>query len=167
MPANQVMQTDLALMRGVEAQLGAIVHMAERTVILLEGLETSGMEENQLRNVLDVAQESQSVPVVVNFVRYQIGRARTGEHWQYNGFGLQVIDDIEKTVAEAAQRVATVGGTTNKHIQAAAHVRLMIDYLGFLNRAFIYIRKTSGGWERLSTLVAERTNAQREEESDA
>ncbi len=176
MPNNQTTQASPALARGVEAQLGATVHAAERTVTLLGGLEESGMEENQLRNVLDVAQDSQSVPVVVNFIRYQIGRARTGEHWQYNGFGLQVIDDIEGIVAEAARRATgdavqwlarqgqAVDEETRKEIQAAAHAQLMTDYLGFLYRAFVYIRNTKGGWNRLSALVAERAGAQAEQE---
>jgi len=180
MPDNRATQSSLALTRGIEAQLGTIVHAAERTVILLGGLETSGMEESQLRNVLNVAQDSQSVPVVVNFIRYQIGRTRVGEQWQHNGFGLQVIDDIEGTVTEAAQRAVSsviewlaregqaVDETTHEEIQTTAHRQLMTDYLGFLNRAFVYIRNVDGGWSRLNGLVAERAGAQQEqEESDA
>lgn len=182
MPGNQAMQMNLALARGMEAQLGAIVHAAEQTVILLGSLQTSGMEENQLRNVLDVAQDkdSRSVSVVVNFIRYQIGRARTGKHWQYNGFGLQVIEDIEDVVAEAARRAVsdaiewlarqgeTVDDTNREDVQATAHIQLMTEYLGFLNRAFIYVRKTNAGWDRLNNLVKERADAQTErEESDA
>jgi len=182
MPDNRATQASLALARGIEAELGAVVHAAERTVILLGGLETSGMEENQLRNVLNVAQDqaSQSVPVVVNFIRYQIGRARTGKHWQYNGFGLQVIDDVGNVVAEAARRAVsdaaewltqqgqTADEAAREEMQATAHTQLVTDYLGFLNRAFVYIRKTNGGWERLRDLVAERAGAQTErEESDA
>jgi len=180
MQVNQTTQASLAPTRSVEAQLGAIVHAAERTVILLGGLETSGMEESQLRNVLNVVQDSQSVPMVVNFIRYQIGRARTGEHWQHNGFGLQVIDDLEGAVAEAARRATSdaaawlarqgqvVDEATREEMQASAHIRLMIDYLGFLHRAFVYIRNTKGGWARLSALVAERAATQIEgEEGDA
>jgi len=180
MPNNQTTQASLALTRGMEAQLGAIVHVAEHTVILLGGLETSGMEENQLRNVLNVAQDSRSVPLVANFIRYQIGRARVGTQWQHNGFGLQVIDDIENVVAEVARQAVgdavgwlvrqgqVVDETAPKEMQATAHVQLMTDYLGFLNRVFVYIRNTQDGWSRLSELVTERAGAQQEqEESDA
>ena len=177
---TQTMQASVALARGVKAELGAIVHTAERTVILLEGLEASGMEENQLRNVLDVARDSHSVPMVVKFIQYQIGRARVGKQWQHNGFGLQVISDIEETVAQAARRAAnnaaaqlarrrhTTDEITRDQIQASVHEQLMTNYLGFLYRAFVYVRNVKGGWNRLSELVAQRTSVQTElEENDA
>jgi len=180
MPDERAMQASLALMQGIEAELKAIVYTAERTVTLLGNLETSGMEENQLRNVLNVAQESQRVTVVVNFIRYQIGRKRVGEQWQHNGFGLQVIQDIEKTASEAAQRAVdhatewlikhkqTVDELTRQQMQDTAHTKLMTYYLGFLNRAFVYIRKTKGGWSHLKDLVDERASARSEgEKSDA
>jgi len=154
--------------------------MAEHSVILLEELKTSGMEESQLRNVLDVARSSQTVLEVIYFIEYQIGRARIGEHWQRNGFGLQVVSDIEESVAVSAQQavdsaiawLATQGQTVDKATQeemaSTAHLQLMIDYLGFLYRAFVYIRNVDGGWSRLSDLVAERTAAETgQEKSDA
>jgi hypothetical protein len=180
MSGNQLEEANLALTRSIEAQLGTIVHIAERSVILLEKLETSRMEESQLRNVLDVARGSQTVLEVIYFIQYQIGRARIGEHWQYNGFGLQVASDIEESVAVSARQAAdgaiawlaaqgqTVDETAREKMESAAHLQLMIDYLGFLYRAFVYIRNVDEGWSHLSDLVAERTAAETErEESDA
>jgi hypothetical protein len=55
------------------------------------------MEKNQIRNVLNVVEESHSLAVVANFIRYQLGRSQTGPAWRHNGFGLRVIKQIESS----------------------------------------------------------------------
>jgi len=70
-----------------------IVRAANADAALLEG---SGIDKNQIRNVLNVAEESHSLAVVANFIRYQLGRSQTGPAWRHNGFGLRVIERIER-----------------------------------------------------------------------
>jgi hypothetical protein len=111
------------------------------------------MRENQIRNVLNVAVETRSVEVVVNFIRYQMGRSSQGKTWLYNGFGQQVIADIEGPVGEAAKQVAkevaeAVSDTDAKAICRDAHLALTRLYLGYLNRCFYYGDKT-GQWDEL------------------
>ena len=141
----------LALEDAVRRQMDQIVRRAAETVTLLKpkGKKRSDLQENQIRNVMNVAEESKSVEVVTNFIRYQIGRSSRGQRWQYNGFGLQVIKDIEAgVVAEAADEAAAtaaekIGVRADKAaLHHQAHLELTCHYLGYLNRAFIFCTKT-------------------------
>lgn len=154
---RQMIVHELALQEAVRRQMDAIVRAASAAAILLEG---SGMEKNQIRNVLNVAEETRSPAVVTNFIRYQIGRSRTGQAWQHQGFGLHVIDDIEregKVVDQAAQDavayardlIAQRGGQADEaELGRKARQQLMCYYLGFLHRAF-YFGKETRAWKEL------------------
>ena len=146
--------TELALQMAIRRSMDDIVRAANADAALLENAE---MQNNQLRNVLNVAGESQSLAVVASFIRYQLGRSQTGPVWRKNGFGMQVIDQIESAqgiVARESQSV--VLRLQDRGIDASPealdHVRyeLMRHYLGYLNRAFVYA--SSGlpdAWQKL------------------
>lgn len=100
-------------------------------------LDAGGLREAQLRNVINVADGTESVELVKNFIRYQIGRQGGG--WRHRGFGEALIDCIEKEVAGLAERVA-------REAQAEvrlAHIKLVRLFLGYLNRYFVYLDKTT------------------------
>jgi len=145
----------LVLEDAIRKQMDPIVRQAAEAVKLLKpesGSKQSGMRENQIRNVLNVAEESDSVEVVTNFIRYQIGRSSSDKQWQYNGFGLQVVHDIEEGVVaeraevvgqQAAERIEASGDTADAEaLCAEAYVALTRFYLGYLNRAFYFCDKT-------------------------
>jgi hypothetical protein len=137
--------------------MDAVVRAANAAAALLEG---SNMEKNQIRNVLNVAKETRNVAVVTNFIRYQIGRSRTGQEWQHQGFGLRVADDIERegwvvdqatrdVVSYARDLITQRGGQANEvELEQKARQQLMRYYLGFLNRAF-YFGVQTNEWEEL------------------
>lgn len=142
----QELRRILLLEQGINQRLDDLVRLANTTASLLKS--NARMEESQLRNLLNVSIESRSVEVVVNFIRYQI--ARSGSAWGtgLGDFGHQVIDDLRtkvKTFAE--QTVAYVyerAGASPEvdALQNQAYVRLMQLYLGYLQRAFYYGKKT-------------------------
>jgi hypothetical protein len=143
----QTLRRDQLLEAAVSRQLDPLVRQATAAALLLKGKER--MEENQLRNLLNVAVESRSVEVVVNFIRYQI--ARNGNAWGtgQGEFGHRVIEDLRTTVRSYADDAA---GYVRERMPEApdagqlfgdAYVRLMQLYLGYLNRAFIYGKKTN------------------------
>ncbi len=143
----------LVLEDAVRRQMDTIVRRAAEAVQLLEpkGQGPSGMKENQIRNALNVAEESQSVEVMTNFIRYQIGRNKKDEQWRYQGFGLRVIEDIETgPVAQAADEVAQeaierLGEEADQEgLRREAHLELSRYYLGYLNRAFYFCDKIEG-----------------------
>ncbi len=76
---------DLALQAAVQQHMDPLVRRANADAALLQG---ANMDKSQIRNVLNVAEESRSLAVVTNFIRYQLGRSQTGPAWRKNGFGL-------------------------------------------------------------------------------
>jgi len=147
---------ELALQASIRRQMDAIVRAANADAALLEGAgESEKMEKNQIRNVLNVAEESRSLAVVTNFIRYQMGRSGTGPAWRYKNFGLQVIEQIESPKGVVARQTATVLERARKQTgeippEKTDVVRydLMRYYLGYLHRAFYYGNET-GKWDNL------------------
>jgi len=157
------MRTELLLDQAIKRRLNALVCRATRTARLLHGTQ---MEESQLRNLIHTAGESRSVEVVTNFIRYQI--ARNGRAWDTSstGFGHTVIHDLHQPITDMAAQITddVVGrlGTTpsvdttsvdTAVIQAEAFTKLMLLYLGYLNRAFYYAKKMSD-FATLDTVIA-------------
>ena len=143
---------ELALQAAVRRCMDDVVRQANADAALLEG---AGMDKNQIRNVLNVAEESHSLAVVANFIRYQLGRSQTGPAWRKNGFGLRVIEQIEASdgiVAKQAQAALERAQERVKDIPQDAIDELRYDlmryYLGYLNRAFIFGKETRK-WEDL------------------
>jgi hypothetical protein len=142
----EMLRRTLLLEQSVTRQLDGLVRRANTTAALLKS--NDRMEESQLRNVLNVAIESRSIEVVVNFIRYQI--ARNGSAWGTNSgsFGHTVIADLRGEVKQRADAALAfvrerAGATPEVDALAdEAYVRLMQLYLGYLQRAFYYGKKT-------------------------
>jgi hypothetical protein len=141
---------ELALQAAMQRVMDPVVCHANADAALLEG---SGMDKNQIRNVLNVAEESRSLAVVANFIRYQLGRRETRDAWQHKQqgecFGLQVIKQIEASdgiVAKQAQAALERAQEWVEDIPQEVIDELRYDlmryYLGYLNRAFIYGKET-------------------------
>ncbi len=155
----------LALEQATTAQRDVIVRYANRTVLLLSG--ARGLKENQIRNVVNVAGEIGSIEGLLNFIRYQIAREKgwqVGRSPEGHDFGHQVIEDIRTTVHQAACDAADaaakslniaaerlgkpgqqVDDTGRDTLYEAAYLRLTEEYLGYLNRAFVYCEKIKEG----------------------
>jgi len=149
---SRTLTHELALQKAAQRQMDSLVRAANADAALLEG---SGMDKNQIRNVLNVAEESRSLAVVTNFIRYQLGRSQTGPAWRKNGFGLRVIEQIEASEGIVAKQTRAareraqeqIGDVPQKAIDDLRY-DLMRYYLGYLNRAFYYGRET-GKWNEL------------------
>jgi len=138
----------LALDRAINRQLDALVRDAAQMAAVLKPDGESKMEESQIRNVINVSQETGSVEVLTNFIRYQIGRR---DEWQYNNFGVKVFKTIEegivaeaarKAAEDAAREIAKRGGTADKdELCQEAYPLLAAMYLGYLGRAFQFCKK--------------------------
>ena len=141
-----IVKEELALHAAIRKQMDAIVVAATEAVQLLKSTSSHGnvLEKNQIRNVLNVAEESQSVQVVTNFILYQIGRSGTGRGWQHNGFGLRVVNDITEPTEPVCQSLEALVADLENDVEMTqelctrAHVELMRHYLGYLNRAFTF-----------------------------
>ena len=142
------MRTQLALDRAIDRRLDTLVREAGRTISLLH--DDRAMRENQMRNVVDVAMSTQSLDVVTNFIRYQMGRSGGNQAWLHNDFGQKVVHELEgreglvyKLTTEATEEVyRQVQEADPREIRRQAQLRLVRLYLGYLNRWFYYGSKT-------------------------
>jgi hypothetical protein len=120
--------------RMLRDRLDQVVEQAQRTIRETNNL---SITKAQLGNIIAVAQESGSVPVVVGFIQYQMGRSRSPwiepgvprESW----LGNYIIKRIETEIAALAKEVAGEAGVAPRE----AHIDLVALYLGYLRRAFI------------------------------
>jgi len=149
---GQTMIYELALQEAIRQQMDAIVRAANADAMLLKGAD---MEKNQIRNVLNVAEESRSLAVVTNFIRYQLGRSQTGPAWRHNGFGVHVIGQIESPdglIARQAEavlaRLQAKFDQVSPEVADEARYELMRYYLGYLHRAYYYGAETKQ-WDDL------------------
>lgn len=143
----------LALRSAIRRHMAPIVRAANHDAALLEG---SRMEKSQLQNVLNVAEESHSLEVVANFIRYQMGRARIGDIWRHNDFGSCLVQQIlapESAIQQQTQKVlAEFPPSASLSDAVADEVRFefMRYYLGYLQRAFVYGNSgVSDSWKQL------------------
>jgi hypothetical protein len=120
-----------------------VVQRAEETVNKTPGI-TNKLEDKQIRNVMAVADETHSVAVVDNFIKYQIGRHKENEGWRFSGkegqgFGEVVREDLA-SLRETAKR------QESDQVKAEElAIRLVRRYLGYLNRYFKYVQVQQGG----------------------
>ncbi|HIP97652.1 MAG TPA: hypothetical protein EYH32_10610 [Anaerolineae bacterium] len=143
---------ELTLQANIRRQMDAIVRAANADAARLK---ESGMDKNQIRNVLNVAEESHSLAVVTNFIRYQLGRSQTGPAWRHNGFGMQVIEQIESPTGIVHRQAEQVLKALRdqyadlpENVADRVRYELMRHYLGYLNRAFVYGKETKQ-WDDL------------------
>jgi len=161
-------ELELRLQQQIKRRLDPLVCQATRTTGLLNG---SGMEESQLRNVLNVASESRSLEVVTNFIRYQIARNQRAWGISLDGFGHTVIKDLYGPVTKLAKQAVedtvsskNVTDDQQKLLHEKALIELMQLYLGYLNRAFYFAKKT-GDYAVLSE-VAKRCEQHQKLQTD-
>jgi len=151
---QSTIQWELALQTTLRRCMDAVVRASNADAALLE---KAKMDKNQIRNVLNVAEESHSVAVVANFIRYQLGRSQTRLAWQHNEFGKQVIKQIESQTGIVYQQAQKVLQTLRHQypdlpdiVAHRVHYELMRHYLGYLNRAFVYGNSNlKNAWENL------------------
>lgn len=86
------------------------------------------LKENQLRNVINIANETECVPVVTNFIRYQIGRH---SEWRKENFGERLIEKIDN-LKESAKEI-------DERDVDDAWIKLTRLYLGFMVRYYKYL----------------------------
>lgn len=120
-----------------------VVQRAEAVVDNTPGI-TRELEDKQPRNVIAVADDTQSVAVVDNFIKYQIGRSKENEGWRFGerdrtGFGEAVRADLAQLREWAKQKAS--GEVKTEDLE----IRLVRRYLGYLARYFKYAQVQQGG----------------------
>jgi hypothetical protein len=82
----------------VEKLKSDLVNDAENLIRDKEIWREDGLKEAQFRNLMNVANSTTSVPVITNFIKYQIGRSKVDKGWNYKKFGelfIQLINNLK------------------------------------------------------------------------
>lgn len=142
-----------ALSSAVQSATRDVIRAAAKTVQRLEPRndQFSGMRENQMRNVVNVALGASSVEEIAAFILYQMGRSTNSRQWLYGEFGRTVVEELMSgAVFKAAQAAAESAIQGIKGAQLGlelpnqdklidqAHILLARQYLGYLNRLFSF-----------------------------
>lgn len=88
------------------------------------------MDPSQLRNLLNLVSDTESVKVIELFIQYQMGRNR--EVWTHAGFGDLLLEEIK--VLEGIAKEIDV------NFSKAIWIELVRLFIGYLNRYFVYMR---------------------------
>lgn len=138
----------LILKREIQKISGELVEDAEELLENTQLYQNKEFKENQIRNVINVAAGSGSVPVVTNFIKYQIGRHK---EWQHKDFGETLIKKLDKLEGNAGKLIRRVDqetkGLQETDVDEEARevwLELVRHYLGYLNRYFKYQQAAKG-----------------------
>jgi hypothetical protein len=137
---TMIVKRDLLLQQAIDDRLDELVTKAQG-LIDQKQMATSKLKKRQFDNVLSVATETNSVEVVKNFIKYQIGRkGEAGEGWRHKGFGEAVVQQIDADLRKMAEGMTEElrrdHGVTVPLRQA--WIRLVRLYLGYMRRWFVY-----------------------------
>lgn len=128
----------LAHRRAIDRSKESLVKAAED---LLEKAEVVKIDKNdfghsQLRNLIAVALETESPAVVINFIRYQMGRDKKGKSWSNSVAGKKLgdrfIEEIEKGAVEQAHKGIVDGKDAD--LVPLVRIELIRHFLGFASR---------------------------------
>jgi len=130
-------QQELAVQKGIRQAEDDLVKWIEKA--LADGKYTKSgdkkLEESQFRNLLRVAETTESPEVIKNFLRYQVGRE---EKWGRGKDSLaeKIIDDIDHALRQQAERIQK---ETNYKSLSEIWVKLIRLYLGYGARRLKYL----------------------------
>lgn len=132
---TQAYMLDFKKQQAVEALSEQVVTLAEEA--MTRKVVQARQMNAQLSNFLNVAQTTNSVRVVVNWIRYQKNRPDTRRQWSDTGLGDDVINDI-KTLEESARSIAgdLDAEQPTRHL-TDVHMRLIAQYAGYLKRSYV------------------------------
>ncbi len=129
--------------REIDRQKEVLVPAAEKF------LEEAGIVEfpkkqfgdSQFRNLIAIANETSSPAVVLNFIRYQIGRDSGKKNWgrEHAGknLGDRLLEDLQKGAVQ--QALAKIPGLADDTLRQLAAIELIRQYLGFASRYLKYL----------------------------
>ncbi len=89
---------------------------------------------SQLRNMLQVSQRDSEVPVLVNFLRYQVGRQATRRFWE------PIYTKVEKNLKEIEERCKKEYDDEEQRARGVA----IQHYFGFMVRHYVYLQAQQG-----------------------
>jgi len=93
------------------------------------------VEESQIRNLLEIASSVDSIKALEVFIQYQMGRGKLPPD-----FGDRLIEKI-KDLGKKSEEITRQRPQERKEVW----LKMIRQYLGYMNRYFVYKRKEEGG----------------------
>ncbi len=123
----------------IEGRKPELVHAAEEYVQKNEIFKAAGhgrkarVSASQLRNLLNATQAESSLAVLINFLRYQVGRGRQG--WQDTASGLALEALLKEKVGALGEAGEQKLEEADRH---ALEARLAALLLGYVIREYTF-----------------------------
>ncbi|WP_414754261.1 hypothetical protein [Anabaena sp. CCY 9910] len=105
--------------------------------ILKDENSCKNLEKSQYRNLMHVADTTDSTEVIKNFLRYQLGRDNKWGEGK-NSLALQIIDDIDNLLKNKAQEIVEKVKYSDKF--KIVWLELTRRYLGYGSRRLKYLK---------------------------
>ena len=103
------------------------------------------LEASQFRNLVRVADTTESAEVVKNFLRYQVGREKKWGRGK-GSLAERIVEDIDGTLKTHASEIAkTAGGADAKHLGKRVRMELIRRYLGYGSRRLRFLSSLQEG----------------------
>jgi hypothetical protein len=141
--------------RAIDQAKELLVAKAEKLLDDAKVTPSRDFGHSQLRNLVAVAMETESPAVVLNFIRYQMGRDNSHKNWSQGPEGTRLGDRFlgelgndKGTVTTALAGVKEAGGLgEDKLLEQLVRMELIRYFLGFATRymKFLELKARSGG----------------------
>lgn len=135
---------ELEIQRGIRQAEDALVIAIEDALNTCE-YPTSGrdkLEESQFRNLVRVADSTESPEVVKNFIRYQVGRERKWGRGE-KSLAERIIQDIDGRLKTSAQKIVETAQEAEE--KKRVQMELIRRYLGYGARHLRYLNSNREG----------------------
>jgi len=124
----------------IELQVQKAIRQAEDDIVMwiqdaLEKTKYGDLEESQFRNLVRVADTTDSAEVIKNFIRYQVGRDKKWGRGK-ESLAEKLIQDIDGNIKKTAEKIAEDCQTNFKPVW----LELIHRYLGYGSRHLKYLK---------------------------
>ncbi|MBD2248657.1 hypothetical protein [Nostoc sp. FACHB-888] len=130
-------QKQLKIQTGIRKVEDEIVDAIEQA--LKDKNSYGDLEESQFRNLVRIADTTESIAVIKNFLLYQVGRDKKWGRGQ-NSLAQRIINDIDDKIHNLAERIQ-IDAEANQDDFKLIRIELTRRYLGYGVRYLVYKNK--------------------------
>lgn len=141
--------------RAIDLAKEGLVQAAEKLLedVQVKDIPRRNLGDSQLRNLMAVANETESPAVICNFLRYQVGRDPKGNNWGKNIYGQKLgdhfIQQLEGEQGAITRALKDAGLQDLEGVQRQlARMTLIRHFLGFASRYLKYLDPQRSASER-------------------
>lgn len=134
-----ILQAEDDIVLAIQKALGEIDPQDSEQKKVIKGSKYENLEESQFRNLVRVADSTESTEAIKNFLRYQTGRDKKWGKGK-NSLAENIIYDIDNLLKDLATNIAT---NANSQDIKSIHIKLIRLYLGYGARHLKYLKPSN------------------------